>query len=167
MKTKELTDTGNIATTKEQSARLLACGVPPETADMAWVHCKETADDGLAWETEELVSWPYTRAASTFDTTTKKKATPAWSLSALLEKLLPKHIDALGAPLGKNADGEIVELPDPAVISGDVLIGRALGHWHVSYHYESFGGFLPSGESLIEAVVQTVELLHLNGYKFN
>lgn len=44
----------------------MKCGVQPETADMAWVHCKETAADGLAWETDELVSWPYTRAASTF-----------------------------------------------------------------------------------------------------
>ena len=83
----------NISTTKEQSERLMKCGVQPETADMAWVHCKETADDGHAWETDELVSWPYTRAASTFDTPTKKKATPAWSLNALLEKVLPKRLD--------------------------------------------------------------------------
>lgn len=155
----------NIATTKEQSARLLACGVPPETADMAWVNCKETADDGLAWETDELVSWPYTRAASTFDTPKKKKATPAWSLGALLEKVLPKQLKDFPLETVWDADGDETELSTPHMLDGDIVLNHNGTIWEVDY---GFIGRLPqSKESLIEAAVQAVELLHLNGYKFN
>lgn len=157
----------NTATTKEQSARLLACGVLPETADMAWVHCKETAADGLAWETEELVSWPYTRAASTFDTTTKKKATPAWSLSALLEKVLPKWLDEF--ELKKMIKERVKEIGHPTFIDGRVMLEHDTydHNWYVRYGYGIELWWLTEGGSPIEAVVQAVELLHLNGYKFN
>lgn len=157
----------NIATTKEQSARLLACGVQPETADMAWVHCKETADDDLAWETEELVSWSYTRAASTFDTTTKKKTTPAWSLSALLEKVLPKWLDEF--ELKKSIKARVKEIGHPTFIDGRVMLEHDTydHNWYVKYGYGNELWWLTEGGSPIEAVVQAVELLHLNGYEFN
>lgn len=72
-----------IATTKEQSARLLACGVDPKTADMFYqvpitVSQKQRGEDIL------LVKKPN---ATLYDTDT-----PAWSLSALLS-LLPQKID--------------------------------------------------------------------------
>ena len=146
----------------------MKCGVLPETADMAWVHCKETADDGLAWETEELVSWPYTRAASTFDTTTKKKATPAWSFGALLEKVLPKYLEDFSLETVWNADGDETELSKPYSVGGGVMLSNNGTHWVVDFEWDGFIGKLPQSDgSPIEAVVQAVELLHLNGYKFN
>lgn len=157
----------SIATTKEQSERLMKCGVLPETADMAWVHCKETAADGLAWETDELVSWPYTRAASTFDTTTKKKATPAWSLSALLEKVLPKWLDKF--ELKKMIKDDVRTIDEQTIIEGPISLQyEALEpNWYVEYGFNYELLRLTEGGSPIEAVVQAVELLHLNGYKFN
>ena len=157
----------NISTTKEQSERLMKCGVLPETADMAWVYCKETAADGLAWETEELVSWPYTRAASTFDTPTKKKAIPAWSLSALLEKVLPKRLKKF--ELKKLIKARIKEIGTPTFLDGSVFLEYDAGdtNWYVKYGWGNDLWWCTEGGSPIEAVVQAVELLHLNGYKFN
>lgn len=157
----------SIATTKEQSERLMKCGVLPETADMAWVHCKETAADGLAWETEELVSWPYTRAASTFDTTTKKKTTPAWSLSALLEKVLPKQLNSF--VLTKGLKVRTKKMYGPKLLDGPVSLNYTDFGWFVEYYGTRFTvyGLTEGGKDPIEAAVQAVELLHLNGYKFN
>ena len=157
----------NIATTKEQSARLLACGVQPETADMAWVHCKETAVDDLAWETEELVSWPYTCAASTFDTPTKKKATPAWSLSALLEKVLPKQLNKF--ELKELIKARVKKVCPSTFIDGWVSLEHDIHDrkWYVKYGCSNYLWWYTEGGSPIEAVVQAVELLHINGYKFN
>ena len=59
-----------MATTKEQSRRLLACGVSPDTADMCWTRFEP---DGEKYEFASL------------------SPIPAWSLSALLG-LLPKEI---------------------------------------------------------------------------
>lgn len=156
----------NISTTKEQSERLMKCGVQPETADMAWVYCKETAFDGLMWETDELIPWEYTKAASTFDTTTKKKASPAWSLSALLEKVLPKRLDKFEL---KKLIKARIKIGFPIFIEGGVALEYHFADlgWHVRYGYSDVLWRLTEGESPIEAVVQTVELLHLNGYKFN
>lgn len=69
--------TPNIATTKEQSARLLQCGVDPETADMMF-----TPHNTLSAE-------PYK------ETLKDRGYSPAWSLSALLA-FLPKEIDIDG-----------------------------------------------------------------------
>lgn len=63
-----------IATTKEQSARLLACGVSADTADMMF-----TPHNTLSVE-------PYKKALK------DRGYIPAWSLSRLLE-LLPKRIN--------------------------------------------------------------------------
>lgn len=66
-----------IATTKEQSARLLQCGVPAYAADMTLSYCK----GGFY----ELMATPFHYGCF------NEKDAPAWSLSALLE-LLPKEI---------------------------------------------------------------------------
>lgn len=63
----------NIATTSEQSDRLLRCGVSADTADMHWDN--KTLDEPFL-DTGEV---------------TDKRDTPAWSLSALLG-LLPFKI---------------------------------------------------------------------------
>lgn len=66
-----------IATTQEQSTRLLRCGVSAESADMHWDN--KTLDE------------PFLNTGAVTD----KRDTPAWSLSALLE-LLPKFIPDAG-----------------------------------------------------------------------
>ena len=63
-----------IATSPSQSARLLACGVDPNSADMSYTSDK----DGC------LSTIPYERQCM-------PSKQPAWSLSALLA-LLPKHL---------------------------------------------------------------------------
>ena len=65
-----------IATTQDQSARLLRCGVSADTADMHWDN--KTLDEPFL-DTGEV---------------TDKRDTPAWSLSALLG-LLPFKIHSV------------------------------------------------------------------------
>ena len=65
-----------IATTQEQSSRLLQCGVSAESADMHWDN--KTLDEPFL-DTGEV---------------TDKRDTPAWSLSALLG-LLPFKIHSV------------------------------------------------------------------------
>lgn len=77
-----------IATTKEQSARLLQCGVPAESADMFYqtpitVSQKATREDILL--------------VKKADQTLFDNDIPAFSLSALLA-LLPKEIEIDGYP---------------------------------------------------------------------
>lgn len=73
----------NIATTRNQAARLLKCGVPAESADM--LHNEST---GLEVNVSEEIPSGYN---------------PAWSLSALLE-LLPKEIKSDGTTYKLNID---------------------------------------------------------------
>ena len=70
-----------IATTKEQSRRLLACGVSPDTADMCWTRFES---DGEKYEQLSVMD------ESTYEFASLSPI-PAWSLSALLG-LLPKEI---------------------------------------------------------------------------
>ena len=67
-----------IATTREQSDRLLKCGVPAYTADMTLSYC----NGGFY----ELMATPFHYGC--FD----EKDAPAWSLGCLLG-LLPKELD--------------------------------------------------------------------------
>lgn len=65
-----------IATTRDQSARLLKCGVPAESADMfRWVN---------SYGQEFLETYHVPSPAVSL--------TPAWSLSALLTNVLPSNI---------------------------------------------------------------------------
>lgn len=86
-----------VATTREQSQRLLSLGVRIDTADMCWV------DDKLFVSDEEqvrsFVEYPPEDKTDEFY--------PAWSLSRLLE-LIPKSIEQINRPnadLDINSDG--------------------------------------------------------------
>ena len=70
----------NIATTKDQSQRLLRCGVSADTADMTWGE-------------RDLMTMPYTEAQryNKENYGGGMDYAPAWSLSALIS-LLPKEI---------------------------------------------------------------------------
>ena len=80
----------NIATTQDQSQRLLRCGVPADTADMCY-------DSGA------LSLMDYDSAVHERDSRREiYEVIPAWSLSALLG-LLPKEIGiAVGAYPGSD-----------------------------------------------------------------
>lgn len=145
-----------IATNKEQGARLLQCGVPAESADMIGV------EPDYGYECEPWSSMQGQDARGYF---------PAWSLSALLTKVLPKHLDDF--PFTKwivpFSDGEICEIEDndERVLNGDVKLSCDGTAWIVDYDWDGFTGVLPNSDNPIEACVRAVELLYANGYKFN
>lgn len=82
----------NIATTQDQSQRLLRCGVPAESADMCRTHFES---DGQKYEQLGVMDeYAYEYASL--------NPIPAWSLSALLG-LLPKEMGiAVGVYLSSD-----------------------------------------------------------------
>ena len=153
-----------IATNPDQSKRLLACGVDPNTVDMYLSINVCPGENYGKYSTRvlggDLITLPEILRSIDYS--------PAWSLSALLE-LLPKHIDDF--PLTKwyppfIAD-EIWGMDIPNVLNGDVKLYSDGEHWIVDYDWEGFSGTLPQSENPIEAVVLAIELLHANGYPLN
>lgn len=96
----------NISTTREQSARLLKCGVPAESADMT-LSC--------LGDVYELMATPFHYGCF------NEKDTPAFSLSALLS-LLPKEI-------------KVDESPYDEVQRYGLLIYPCMGGWQIEYQY--------------------------------
>lgn len=76
-----------IATTIEQSQRLLAAGIDPKTADMCWTDLVDSVDSGGYFinEREDVFHLEVGFSRQNED------IIPAWSLSALI-LLLPEHI---------------------------------------------------------------------------
>lgn len=143
----------NIATTKEQSRRLLDCGVPAETADM---HIDNYG---------ELWASPY----KDNQRKDEKDFTPAWSLSALCG-LLPKELNDF--PFTKwyepFQDGwDISDKESECTINGEVKLYFSDKTWAVDYDWDGFEGRLPQSDNPIEACVLAIELLRANGYKLN
>lgn len=132
-----------IATTSEQSDRLLRCGVSADTADMCWYKAKSPNKEGYSWM---LISENYLKRRSS------DEFVPAWSLSALLG-LLPFKIHSVRyeywldiAPMdyGKQWSIGYYCMEKPRVIKG-----------------------LTHTDSLIECAVQEIEWLTENNYKLN
>lgn len=136
--------TTNIATTRDQSARLLQCGVDPETADMYYqtpitVSQKRQGEDMLLIKKSD---------ATLFDTDT-----PAWSLSALLS-LLPKKI--------MNGVSRIYTV--------EIAYSHTFNDAPWTINYEGNGlnkNAHFNGKSPIEACVKAIEWLTANNYKLN
>lgn len=152
----------NIATTQEQVARLLRCGVSADTADMLWSRLDETRDHNLyavPWRTPRLPNRKIT-----------DNDFPAWSLGALLG-LLPKTIGNFWMTkwYAPNVDGfEIDDMENPYQLSGDFqLLHIGGGNYQVEYDWDGFRGKLPQSDNPIEACVLAIELLTANGYKLN
>ncbi len=148
-----------IATTYDQSKRLMDCGVPADTADMFY----QTPITASQKATREDILLVRKADKTLFDTDI-----PAWSLSALLE-LLPSYLEDFPftkwiKPFG---DGEICEKDHESTLSGYVRLYRSETHWIVDYDWDGFMGTLPQSENPIEACVRAIELLYANGYKFN
>ncbi len=90
--------TTTIATTREQSARLLQCGVDPETADMVWYGAivprggslTSPPDPSEEWNLWALPYWTYPEELQNHKLMEDYvEIVPAWSLGALLTKVLP------------------------------------------------------------------------------
>lgn len=158
----EINMTTTISTTKEQSGRLIACGVSVDTADMVWTRFESDVEkyeqlgvmDESAYEVASL------------------NPTPAWSLGRLLD-ILPKHLDSFPMTkwyppfIDEYDEIEAVKMDTPSVLDGDVKLSFYGKTWAVDYDWGGFMGYIPQSESPIEAVVLAIELLHANGYKFN
>lgn len=83
----------NIATTREQSERLLAMGMKPETADMHYFSAPTLKHDIMKVTESRFLETGFRDDGST----------PAWSLSRLLE-MMPRSIEQTNRP---NADLDI------------------------------------------------------------
>lgn len=143
--------TTNIATTREQSARLLQCGVDPDTADMYYqtpitVSQKRQGEDMLLIKKSD---------ATLFDTDT-----PAWSLSALLA-LLPKEIDIDGYAYRISI---YFENPDEPVIGNQWCLYYKPKKHNEKCRIDDVPMYAPD---LIECAVLMIEWLTANNYKLN
>lgn len=126
-----------IATTAEQSARLLQCGVPAESADMSWFRAWGNVGDF------NLNVKPYSMMVRINEESCRgrNEITPAFSLSALLG-LFPKEMGiAVGAYPGSDKY-TCFTLIDPDV---EPIVA----------------------DTAIEACVIMVEQLYANGYALN
>lgn len=118
----------NIATTSSQSQRLLRCGVSADTADMhRWVN---------SYGQEFLETYRCPSPAVSL--------TPAWSLSALLTKVLPSDVDLRMLKLGTGA------FNNPNA-------------WSIMYSADLY----TEHSDIFEACVLMAEKLTANGYKLN
>ena len=136
----------NIVTTKDQSQRLLRCGVSAESADTMWSRLDKTRDHNLyavPWYTPRLPNRKIT-----------DNDFPAWSLSALLG-LIPHVIEVYD-------DGDYYfSLAQEFPASED---------YHAAYMYCWADDDVLVGKRSscpIEACVQLIEWLKENGYKLN
>lgn len=83
-----------IATTLEQSARLIACGIHPNTADMCWTRRTHRIDGTPIKKTHQKENlWLGFPCKRILEDNEQRIDTPAWSLSALLS-LIPQRIIA-------------------------------------------------------------------------
>jgi hypothetical protein len=121
----------NIATTSEQSDRLLRCGVSADTADMMF-----TPHNTLSVE-------PYKEALK------DRGYIPAWSLSALMTKVLPRNIRYKGHT-------SLLEITSSNWQSDEQI-------WEVAYDID----LGVEASDPIEACVLMVEKLVAKGYKLN
>ena len=135
----------NIATTKEQSAHLLRCGVSADTADMSWAV--------LSDETEVLTAIPNLAQSEVINY-------PAWSLSALLG-LLPKEIYIDGY---KYRISIYFESPDEPVIGNQWCLYYKPKKHNEKSRIDDVPMYAPD---LIECSILMIEWLAANGYKLH
>ncbi len=116
-----------IATTQKQTDRLLKCGIPVESADFA-----RYEDDSVS-----MMEWDWSTGSygGTY---------PAWSLSALLTKVLPSDVDLRMLKLGTGAFNKA-------------------NAWIIMYSADLY----VEHSDIIEACVLMAEKLVSNGYKLN
>ena len=158
-----------IATTKEQSDRLLRCGVSADTADMCWHGAIVPRGGSLTSMPEPSEEWdlwadPYgsmpeeMQAAKLMED--YNKIQPAWSLSALLG-LLPKEIYIDGY---KYRISIYFENPDEPVIGSQWCLCYKPNKHNEKSRIDDVPMYAPD---LIECSILMIEWLTANGYKLN
>lgn len=153
-----------IATTQEQSQRLLLCGVSADTADMCWHGAIVPRGGSLTSMPEPSEEWdlwatPYSSVPEELQAAKLmedyNEVTPAWSLSALLSDILP------------------CDIPDNEIDYSLFLQRRRSADntpmWELSYYNLEYDATLlfVEADCPIEACVLMVEKLTANGYKLN
>lgn len=145
-----------IATNKDQSARLIACGLDPKSADMCYLYWNESGEQLSREEYLEIFNESFLdgrielvpKDFGDYDHSYENDS-PAWSLLRLLS-LLPKDLMWQGLyyrlVMGPNEKGWEIEYNDLSV----------LNNLHRT-----------TADNLIEAVVKMIEWLSQNGYKLN
>ena len=149
--------TTNIATTREQSTRLLQCGVDPKTADMCWrtILCPS---DNEPWGDPQLLVLPYSAAKDIY---AGDYVESAWSLSAMLG-LLPKEIDIDGYAYRISI---YFENPDEPVLGNQwCLYYKPKKKHNGKSRIDDVPRYAPD---LIECAVLMIEWLTSNNYKLN
>lgn len=132
----------NIATDSLQSQRLLRCGVSADTADMSIRTITEPMIKDIAeWETPLLLTMPYSSAKDIYR---GDYVEPAWSLSALMTKVLLHNI------------------------SVDKYNYKGATEYEVRCYFTGHRYKIAfNAPDPIEACVQLIEWLKENGYKLN
>lgn len=133
-----------IATTREQSDRLLKCGVPAESADMS-----------IDTDTQKLYLCAYSERVD------KSHEVPAFSLSALLG-LLPKEIEIDGYPYRISIYYE--DTDEPVIGNQWCLYYKPKKNTEKSHYIDDVPMYAPD---LIECAVQMIIWLTDNGYALN
>lgn len=135
-----------IATTPEQSARLIACGVDLSTADMMW-------KEDLTSIRLQVLNHQW------IENLRNLHYSPAWSFSALLALIPP----CLHSPMGTEYRLELSTLR----IHTEFEVQWFSGHdrWHPT---DENGGYVRLWDkSPIEALVKAIEWLTLKSIKLN
>lgn len=146
-----------IATTFEQSDRLLKCGVPAESADMCWMggFVEDMPYKAMLgqWLLDSAMKGEE-RTSADFD------LSPAFSLSCLLS-LLPKEIEIDGYPYRISI---YFENPDEPVIGNQWCLYYKPKKHNEKSRIDDVPMYAPD---LIECAVLMVEWLSANGYQLN
>lgn len=157
-----------IATTPKQSKRLLACGVPPKTADM-YLSINMCEGDNYGKYSIHVFgnnnhTWRGVIQQHDYEL--------AWSLSQLLN-LLPSRLEGVSQthwinPAFWTSDEYVIdEYSGDNFVDGYLTIQNDGDYWAMNYDMDGFLGRLAQGKTIIEAAVQMIELLHANGVKLN
>lgn len=130
------------ATTPEQSRRILACGVFPDSADMSHIGAVHDC------------SVPYIRALNTFGRSKDTPAMPAWSLTSLLAILPPNLYDRQGHTFNLAIEKDRLLHIGYKASYRPSFESQGLGDLAVAY-----------AANPIEACVQLAERITAKGYK--
>jgi len=161
--------TTNIATTKEQSARLLQCGVSAESADMHWHGAIVPRGGSLTSPPEPSEEWDLFNSPYGFMPEEMQKAKlmedyneiiPAWSLSAMLG-LLPKEIAISGYTYRISI---YFENPDEPVLGNQWCLYYKPKKHNEKSRIDDVPMYAPD---LIDCAVLMIEWLTANNYKLN
>jgi hypothetical protein len=149
----------NTATTREQSTRLLKCGVPAESADMCYQHiddCVNNTDKPICNTHKEqyntLIGYGFGDS--------RIHITPAWSLGCLLG-LMPKEIKIDGYPYRISI---YYEDSDESVIGNQWCLYYKPKKHNEKSRVDDVPMYAPD---LIECAVQMIIWLINYGYKLN